>query len=243
METKKKLICNNISRNDLYDYENRYIYQYEDGFKFSLDSILLAEFVDNLKDNKKVLDMCSGNCAVPLILSTKSKCLIDAVEIQESIYELANMSINLNKLENQIHVYNEDINSFNTSLVYDIITCNPPFFKINENSLINNNELLRIARHEIHINLETIFKMSYKYLKDGGYLYIVHRASRLDELIEYGLKYKIPVKKVQLIKTGKDKLPSIVLIKAKKNARPGLVINDIVNIDNIRTYKNIFKEK
>ena len=37
-------------KNDLFDYKNRYIMQMRDGFKFSLDSLLLAEFVKVKKD-------------------------------------------------------------------------------------------------------------------------------------------------------------------------------------------------
>ena len=84
-------------KNDLFDYENRYIYQYEQGFKFSLDSILLAEYVSNFK-NKNILDLCTGNCVIPLILTTKYPCQIDAIEIQKEVFELAKESITLNKL-------------------------------------------------------------------------------------------------------------------------------------------------
>lgn len=243
MEIKKRLNFNEIELNDLYDYENRYIYQYSDGFKFSLDSILLAEYVDNLKDTSRILDLCSGNSAIPLILTTRANCKIDAVEIQEEIYDLAIKSIKYNNLEHNITVFNQNINEFNIDKIYDIVTCNPPFFKTNEESLRNNNEILRIARHEEKMVLEDIFRISYKYLKDGGYLYLVHRSSRLDELINLGFKYKIPIKRVQLIKTGENKKPTMVLIKAKKNAKSGLIINDILNIANFTTYKNIFKEK
>ena len=243
MEIKKKLNSSNIELNDLYDYENRYIYQYSGGFKFSLDSLLLAEYIDNLKDNSLVLDLCSGNSVIPLVLTTKAKCKIDAVEIQEEIYDLAIRSIKYNNLEHNISVFNQNINEFNIDKIYDIVTCNPPFFKINEESMRNDNEILRIARHEEKMVLEDIFRISYKYLKDGGYLYLVHRSSRLDELISLGLKYKIPVKKIQLIKTDENKKPTIILIKAKKNAKSGLVINDVLNIANYTTYKNIFMEK
>ncbi len=240
METKKKLNSKEIVLNDLYDYENRFIFQPKDGFKFSIDSILLAEFVDTLKDDKLVLDLCSGNGSIPLILTTKANCYVDCVEIQEEIFDLLNKSIIYNNLSNNIKIYNENINDFNTFKVYDIVTCNPPYFKVSSDSLKNNKEILSIARHEIELKLEDIFRVSYKYLKDGGYLYLVHRASRLDEIINLGIKYKIPVKVIQLIKTGENKLPSMVLIKAKKNAKSGVIIKDIINIDGLSTYKNIF---
>ena len=61
-----------IVKNDLYDYYGFSIYQDEDNFKFSLDSILLAEFVDIDKKSNNIVDLCTGNAPVPLILSTKT---------------------------------------------------------------------------------------------------------------------------------------------------------------------------
>jgi tRNA1(Val) A37 N6-methylase TrmN6 len=57
-----------IVKNDLYDYNGLKIYQYDDRFKFSLDSILLAEFVELKPSIKTIVDFCSGNAPVPMIL-------------------------------------------------------------------------------------------------------------------------------------------------------------------------------
>ena len=88
-----------IVKNDLYDYKNRMIFQDSSGFKFSLDSILLAEFAKNIKNKSNVLDMCSGNCVVPLILSTYNDANYVAFEIQKEIYNLGVKSIEYNKIK------------------------------------------------------------------------------------------------------------------------------------------------
>ena len=79
--------------------KNLKIYQDDDFFKFSLESVLLPNFVNiNLKD-KKILDLCTGNAPIPLILSTKTKAKIYGVELQEEIYDLASDSVKLNNKE------------------------------------------------------------------------------------------------------------------------------------------------
>ena len=89
--------------------KNLKIYQNDDYFKFSLESVLLPEFVDiNLRD-KKIIDLCSGNCPIPLILSKKTLASITAVELQKEIYELGLKSIKINHKENQIELLNEDV--------------------------------------------------------------------------------------------------------------------------------------
>ena len=98
--------------NYLLGYENLKIYQNTDMFNFSLDSVLLPNFVTINRKTKRILDIGSGNAVIPIILSTKTDALIDAVEIQKEVYKLGVKSIKLNKLEDRINIYNEDIKDF-----------------------------------------------------------------------------------------------------------------------------------
>ncbi len=233
-----------IVLNDLYDYGLK-IYQHPKLFKFSLDSLLLAEFVKLNTKTKNILDLCSGNASIPLILTTKTTALIDGIEIQKTIYDLAIKSIKYNNLEKQITFFNGnalEINSFVGNKKYDIITCNPPFFKVSNKDYTNNLEDLAIARHEIKINLEDIFNIASRHLNTRGEFYLVHRLERLDEIILLGDKYNLRVKNIEMIKTTKDNKPSIVLVRCLKNGALGLKINDVKNIENLNTYQNIFKE-
>ena len=232
--------------NDLYDYKNMKIYQYRGAFKFSLDSILLAEYVKLQPKTLNILDICSGNCAVPLILSTKTDAYIDAFEIQAKIYEIAQKSIEYNKLDDRIKLYNCDALEIDTVVKnkkYDIITCNPPYFKVEENNHINVTEELAIARHELKISLEDIFRISSMHLDDKGELYLVHRVQRLDEIIILGNKYRLNVKNIQLIKTKANGVPYIVLVRCVKNSKLGIKINDIINIEHYDSYQDMFKEE
>ena len=96
-------------KNDLFDYKNRFIYQYDDAFKFSLDSVLLAEFVKIPPSAKLIVDFGTGNAPIPLILSTKSDIRIIGVELQPKIYEVAKNSVSVNNLVKQIKIIIDDI--------------------------------------------------------------------------------------------------------------------------------------
>jgi len=230
--------------NDLFDYKNRYIVQDEDNFKFSIDSILLAEFVEKPKTNAHILDMCTGNCPIPLILSTKFSNKVTAFEIQKNIYDMAVESIILNKCENQINVINDDIKKIKNYFPgnnFDIITCNPPYFKCNDKSLKNENEEKAIARHEIKIELGDIIKLASLNLNNNGIFYLVHRPERIDEIISLCLNYKLAVKKVELVMTKDYNIPNILLVKAVKNGGCGVKIHITNNIKDFDTYQNIFR--
>ena len=95
--------------NDLYDYVPLKIYQDDSYFKFSLDSVLLAEFVNINNRVKNIIELCAGNCAVSMILSTRTKANITAVEVQDEIYNLGKESIEYNNLSDRIKIISQEI--------------------------------------------------------------------------------------------------------------------------------------
>lgn len=211
---------NNCELNDLYDTGFK-IYQSKDYFKFSLDSLLLANFVEFNFTDKLVLDLCTGNAPVPIILSENKKIKIYGFELQKEIYELAVKSIKVNQIDN-VEIINDDVkNSLNyfPGNNFDIVTCNPPYFKYTKNSIINENEIKSIARHEIKITLEDIIKIATKQLKAKGKFYIVHRSDRLIEIINCLNKYNFGIKKLQFVYSSIDANSSMILIEAKKDCK------------------------
>lgn len=230
--------------NDLFDYDNLKIYQYEEGFKFSLDSILLAEFVEVKPTTKLIVDLCTGNAPIPMILSTKTKAKIYGFEVQHSIYDLAYSSIKENKLYKQIKIVNANLkDTFEYILPesVDIVTCNPPYFKCSEDSIINKEPEKAIARHEIEMSLEDLMISSKYILKNKGTFYMVHRPVRLQEIMNLFNKYNFAVKMMQFIYTNLEKDSLMVLIKAVKNGQIGMKVAPPLNVLNYKSYKNIFE--
>lgn len=222
-------------------YDNLKIYQNTEMFKFSLDSVLLANFVTINPSTKKILDIGTGNAIIPLILSTKIKSKITGVEIQKEVSNLATKSVKINNLDEQINIINKDINEYlktDETEVYDVITCNPPFFKLNEKSIINESKCKQIARHEITLNLDNLIKISKKLLKNNGRLAIVHRPERLIEIIEIMKKNNIEPKKLCFVYPKINIESNILLIEGIKNGKPGIKILPPIythNIDNTYT--------
>ena len=213
--------------NYLLGYENIKIVQDNQMFNFSLDSVLLPNFITINESTKNILDIGTGNAPIPLILSQKTKAHITGIEIQKEVYEMAKESVKINHLENKITIINDDIkNYYKTSPTefYDIITCNPPYFEVKETSRFNKNDYKTIARHEVNLNLDDILKISRKLLKNGGTLGLVHRPERLIDILQTMRKNNIEPKKIRLIYPGKTKDANILLVEGKKNGKKGLKI-------------------
>lgn len=216
-----------IEINDLVYFKDIKIVQDKDYFNFSLDSILLPNFVEITRKTKKILDMCTGNAPIPLILSTKTDAKIYGVELQKEVYDLAKETIKINKLDNQIELINDNIKNlkkiFDTE-TFDIITCNPPYFKKKDDSIINENKIKSIARHELEMELEDVMIISKALLKNEGSLVLVHRTDRLIEIIELMKKHNIEPKRMRLIYPKVNMESNLVLIDGRKNGKEGLKI-------------------
>lgn len=214
-------------KNRLLNFENMIIYQDDDYFLFSLDSVLLANFVTIKLTDKRIIDLCTGNAPIPMLLSLRTKARIFGVELQQYIYDMGVDSIRENNLQDQITLINanvKEISDFYSAETFDIVTCNPPYFKYKKDGLINKNIGKAIARHEIAINLEEIVQKANYLLKNGGTFAMIHRPERLIEIIELLKKYNFEPKKIQLVYPKKGTNANMLMIEATKNGNSGLKI-------------------
>lgn len=213
--------------NDLVGYEGLKIVQNKNYFNFSLESVVLPRFCEIRKGKMKIIDFCTGNAPIPLILSTRTNQEIIGIEVQKEIYDLAVESVKINNLYNQIKIFNMNVkdvfNKFETDS-FDLVTCNPPYFKTLESSNLNENKVKSIARHEILITLEEIIEVSKKILKNGGSLVMVHRVERLAELLLVLKKNNFEAKRLRFLQPKMGENANLVLVDAKKNGNVGLKV-------------------
>lgn len=215
------IVCNELLGRELLK-----IYQDTDLFNFSIDSMLLADFVSINKNTKKICDLCSGNAPIPMYLTLRCKANIVGIEVLEDSYKLACMSINENKLENQIQMINDNLIDIHKKFDYkfDVVTCNPPFFKMGDHN-INPNDKKAIARHEILATLDDIVKEASILLNSKGKFAMVHRPDRLLDIIETFKKYRIEPKRLQFIYPKLNSECNHILIEGiKDGCKDGLRI-------------------
>lgn len=238
--------------NDLLGYDGLKIIQRPDMFNFSLDSTLLAMFAPIQGKTKKILDLGTGNAPIPLFLSLRTNAMITGVEIQKDVFNLACKNITLNNLDNQIKIINEDIKGIHKQYEnseFDLITCNPPFFKYNEHSNTNKNDYKTIARHEVLVTLEDIIIEAKRLLKTKGSLSMVHRTDRVIEIIETLRKHQFSIKRLRFVYPKKGENSNMVLIDARNNGKTGLTLLEPLYVhtetgytDEIRQIFNYGKE-
>ena len=132
------------------------VIQRADAFRFGTDAVLLSDFAQ-VRPRESVCDLGTGTGIIPLLLySRRLDITVDAVEIQPDMAEMAQRSVQLNDLEEKIHVHTGDLRQIRTLLPharYDLVTCNPPYGKAG-GTLLNPDESKRLARHEDTCHIE-----------------------------------------------------------------------------------------
>lgn len=235
-----------VKIHELLGYEKIKIFQDDEMFSFSLDSMLLADFID-CKGAKKIIDLGTGNAPIPLFLTLKTDALIKGVEIQEKVYDLAVKSVSINNFNNQIEIINSDLKGIYKNVganSFDIVSSNPPYFKYQESSIINKNDYLTIARHEVLATLEDIVLEAKRLLVDGGKFYMVHRVNRMADVINTLCNHNFGIKKIKMIYPKEsDEEALSFLIEAKKNKPSDIkVLKPIVVLDENGNYTNKVRE-
>ncbi len=231
--------------NDLLAYDGLKVYQRPDMFNFSLDSLMLGYFARIDFKTKKIIDLCTGNAPVAMYLTLRTDASIDAVEIQKDVYDLADKSIKLNNLAGQIKLYLNDLKGISQVVgkeCYDLVTCNPPYFKLNQDSNLNANEYKTIARHEVNTTLEDVLNESKKLLKNRGYLTMVHRPDRLAEILRLLKDYNLNPKTIRFIYPKKDSNANSVIIEAQKNSKEGLKVLEPIIVHENNQYSKIVSD-
>lgn len=199
------------------------IIQSQDTFRFSMDAVLLARFC-TVPAKGHILDLCSGNGVIPLLLSTRTKATITGVEIQSKLVELARKSIALNQLGSQIKMIHQDLKQFKgdgSRDHYDLVTVNPPYLPSKRGDT-NLNPYVAAARHEIFCSLEDVVAACARVTKTGSKVAMIHRPSRLVDIICLMRQYKIEPKRVRFVHPKQGNEANMVLVEGIKDGKPEL---------------------
>ncbi len=199
------------------------IVQDPDLFCFGTDAVHLSNFV-RLKPRSVHVDFCSGNGIIPLLLHGHvPTATIYGIEILEKNITLANQSLALNGINDQIQMICGDVKNAKSLLPREVdsVSCNPPY---DTSGLTSACYERSVARHEILITLEDVVRSAAEVLRTGGTFFIIHRAQRLCELTQLMQTYELEPKRLQPIYPSREKPSSYVLVEGKKQAASGVIL-------------------
>ena len=194
------------------------------GYRFSIDAILLSEFV-TVKKGETVFDLGMGCGIIPLILLvTKPVEYVFGLEIQKELAIQAIRNARLNRFSDKMSVIMGDLRRPPMSpAIADVVVCNPPYGKVNSGR-INPDQQKAIARHEIMASLDDILETTKHILKPKGRLALVYPVERLAGLMVKMKGFGMEPKRIRIIYPGRSSHGKRVMIEASLDGREGLKI-------------------
>ena len=216
----------NISRDSLFDGQ-LLCAQYQKGYRFSIDAVLLAHFV-TVKKGDALLDLGSGSGIIPLILLYRRQDRIShvaGIEVQQELADLAATNLAANRFDRLGRIIHGDIKKIDTLVApesYDTIVCNPPFYPAGSGRLSHNKQSL-IARHQISARLADFLSAAAFAVKNGGDICFIFPAEQIGACLVQAAKYRLELKTLRFVYSSPEtsNRARLVLIRWCKNGGGG----------------------
>ena len=184
---KVKINLNKNERLDDLQRDGLMIIQDSTKYCFSLDSVLLSDFVKIGKEDT-CLELCSGCGVISILAGAKYKPQsIDGLELDPALCDMSKRSLEYNSIKN-ISFFNVDItkcdevNKALGSKKYDVIFANPPYLKpLKDMSRVS--AKFHSTKFETTLKLNDVLSISRQRLKKTGRLYLIYPSPRLQEVL------------------------------------------------------------
>ena len=198
--------------------------QKKQGFRFGMDSVLLADFA-KARGRDHVVDFGCGTGILPILMIGRGKGdRYTGIEIQPQMAEMARRSMLLNGLEDRVTILEADIagvTEYIPPCSVDVIVCNPPY-GMPGMAMRNQDIGLATARHQEKHTLAAFLKAGFQILKGKGRMFLVYPAPQMFSLMTEIKKQHLEPKHFRLVYPEMHKPANLVLVEAVKDARPRL---------------------
>ncbi|HKF28314.1 MAG TPA: methyltransferase [Candidatus Binataceae bacterium] len=195
------------------------VVQPRDGYRFSVDSILLARFA-TARSRDRVLELGAGCGVISLVIAAIARPRETiALEIQPRMAQLAARNARDNGFPN-LHCMCADIRTAHIAGVkqgsFDLVVCNPPFHACGAGRQ-SANRSRRQARGDAGASLAEFTTGARRYVRNGGRVATIFAAARCAELISTLRANRLEPKRIRFVHPRMELPASSVMIEARAN--------------------------
>jgi tRNA1(Val) A37 N6-methylase TrmN6 len=191
-----------------------------EGYRFSIDAILAAQFVLP-NPGPRVLDLGCGCGIIGLILAYRvPELLVHGLELQPQLAVLARNNIQVNDFSQRVEIRQGDVCRINQVVRaedYDQVVCNPPY-GAGQNGRINRDAQAAVARHELHGSLDDFIRAAAFSVRNRGRVVFIYPARRGADLFCTLAHHRLTPKRMQPIYSYPGSSSArLLLVEAMKN--------------------------
>lgn len=186
-------------------------------FPLGGDALALGEF-STVKPGWRVCDLGTGSGVLLLLLAGRGSGLdLTGIELDPLSAQTARENLAANRLSGEI--VTGDLRTAPLSPgSFDLVISNPPYFPVGSGKSGGQ------ARSEECCSLEELCAAAGRLVKNGGRFALCHRPERLADVICALRAHGLEPKRMRLVSHSPEHSPSLLLLEAIKQGRPGLTI-------------------
>ena len=201
--------------------------QPRDGYRFSVDALLLAHFAGGREGVTTIADLGTGCGVVGLMLCRRyPEARVTAFENNADLAACAALNASRNGLGDRFRVVESDILLHKTVCSvssFDLVVSNPPF-RTAASGKTSPRAGRDTARHESTAGLADFLAVAKYLVKPGGRICFIHHPSRLPEFIACSQQLKLALLRIRMVHGTRDGKATMFLAELAKGSRGGLTV-------------------
>jgi tRNA1Val (adenine37-N6)-methyltransferase len=202
------------------------ILQKKKGYRYTIDSVLLAHFVEP-KKRDRIIELGAGSGVISLLLAFRNPGVrVTGLEIQADLADMAGRSVSMNGLEGRVQMICGDARKtadFLETRSQDVAVFNPPYRKIGSGQ-VNPATEKALARHEIAGSIADFLKAASHALKPGGRVCMIYPCSRMVEAIHRMRAGKMEPKRLRMVHSKPGSRGDFILVEGMKEGGEELAV-------------------
>lgn len=207
----------NETMEDIFDGALRCI-QPADGYRFALDSLLLALFAWGAPGGR-VLDLGTGSGIVALLLERAPHVhSVVGMEIQQRMADIARRNVALAGANDRVEVLEADLRAASSLFprgAFDQVVANPPFHRVGVGRL-NEHPERAVARHELTANVDDVLQAAAWCVRDRGPIRLVYPVSRLQDVVTALGRHRLVLARLRMVHPKPHRPANQALIEARR---------------------------
>jgi tRNA1Val (adenine37-N6)-methyltransferase len=202
------------------------ILQKKKGHRYTIDSVLLAQFVEP-KKGERILELGAGSGVIGLLLAFRNPGVrVTGLELQAELADMAGRSILMNGLESRVNIIPGDVRNAPELLKarsHDVVVFNPPYRKMGSGKL-NPGKEKALARHEIAGSISDFLKAASYALEQGGRVCLIYPCSRMVEAVHRMRMEKMEPKRLRMVHSRPGSRGDFILVEGVKGGGEELAV-------------------
>jgi tRNA1Val (adenine37-N6)-methyltransferase len=209
--------------------------------KVCTDSCLFGALIEINSQTKNILDIGTGTGLLSLMCAQKSNpnTFIDAIEIDADAYSQAKGNIENSIWKDRINIIHANFFEYSFGIKYDLIICNPPYYKKQKSTTDIKN---RLARHNDDFDFCIFLEKCWAISNAHTQLYVIFPYYRTQEILKtIELDHKWECDTIIYIHNKIDSTPLRCVFILSLEMKKYMEKTEIAIYDENKNYTNIFK--